>query len=95
VQKDKAIISFDNVPTSLVTKGKNITTLLIAGADKKFYQASAKIDNDKLVVWSKQVTQPVAVRFSFTNAGVGNLFSKEGLPVAPFRTDDWELDTSK
>ena len=73
---------------------------------------SAKIDNDKLIVWSKQVTQPVAVRFSFTNAGVGNLFSKEarpsaragtdgddsverGLPVAPFRTDDWELDTSK
>ncbi len=95
VQKDKAIISFDNVPTGLMAKGKNITTLLIAGADKKFYPASAKINNDKLIVWSKQVTQPVAVRFSFTNAGVGNLFSKEGLPVAPFRTDDWELDTSK
>ena len=95
VQKGKAIISFDNVPAGLVAKGKNITALLIAGADKKFYPASAKIDNDKLIVWSKQVTQPVAVRFSFTNAGVGNLFSKEGLPVAPFRTDDWELDTSK
>ena len=65
VQKDKAIISFDNVPTGLMAKGKNITTLLIAGADKKFYPASAKIDNDKLIVWSKQVTQPVAVRFSF------------------------------
>ena len=95
VQKDKAIISFDNVPTGLMAKGKNITTLLIAGADKKFYPASAKIDNDKLIVWSKQVTQPVAVRFSFTDAGVGNLFSKELLPVAPFRTDDWELDISK
>jgi len=44
---------------------------------------------------ANKVTQPVAVRFSFTNASVGNLFSKEGLPVAPFRTDDWELDTSK
>jgi len=78
-----------------MAKGKNITALLIAGADKKFYPASAKIDNDKLIVWSKQVTQLVAVRFSFINAGVGNLFSKEALPVAPFRTDDWELDTSK
>ena len=77
---------------------------MIAGADKKFYPASAKINNDKLIVWSKQVTQPVAVRFSFSNAGVGNLFSKEarpdgsvgrGLPVAPFRTDDWEFDTSR
>jgi sialate O-acetylesterase len=95
VQKDKAIISFDNVPTGLVAKGKNITAFLIAGADKKFYPANAKINNDKLIVWSKQVTQPVAIRFSFTNAGVGNLFSKERLPVAPFRTDDWELDTNK
>ena len=68
---------------------------MIAGADKKFYPASAKIDKDKLIVWSKQVTQPVAVGFSFTNAGVGNLFSKELLPVVPFRTDDWELDKSK
>ncbi|MEJ7740360.1 MAG: hypothetical protein WKF97_23320 [Chitinophagaceae bacterium] len=78
-----------------MAKGKNITALLIAGADKKFYPASAKINNDRLIVWSKEVTQPVAVKFSFTNAGVGNLCSKEGLPVAPFRTDDWELDTSK
>ena len=95
VQKDKAIISFDNVSTGLMAKDKNITALQIAGADKKFYPASGKINNDKLMVWSKQVKQPAAVRFSFTNAGIGNLFSKEGLPVGPFRTDDWELDTSK
>ena len=95
VEKDKAIISFDNVPTGLMSKDNNITALYIAGADKVFYPAMAKVENAKLIVWSKQVAQPVAVRFSFSNAGIGNLFSKEGLPVAPFRTDDWELDTSK
>jgi sialate O-acetylesterase len=47
------------------------------------------------VVWSKQVKEPVAVRFSFSNTAIGNLFSKEGLPVNPFRTDNWEVDTSK
>ncbi|QEC66223.1 sialate O-acetylesterase [Panacibacter ginsenosidivorans] len=95
VQKDKAIISFDNAPNGLMAKDKNITALYIAGADKIFYPAIAKIENNKLIVSAKEVPQPVAVRFSFSNAGVGNLFSKEGLPVAPFRTDDWELDTSK
>lgn len=95
IQKDKATLFFDNAPNGLMTKDKNITALYIAGADKIFYPATAKIENDKLIVSAKQVPQPVAVRFSFTNAGVGNLFSNEGLPVAPFRTDDWELDTSK
>jgi len=91
IQKDKAIIFFDNATTGLMSKDKNITALFIAGADKIFYSAMSKIEGDKLIVWSKDVPQPAAVRFSFTNAGVGNLFSKEGLPVAPFRTDDWEL----
>ena len=95
VQKDKVIVSFDNAPNGLMAKDKNITALYIAGADKIFYPATAKIENDKLIVAGKLVPQPVAVRFSFTNAGAGNLFSKEGLPVAPFRTDDWELDAGK
>jgi sialate O-acetylesterase len=40
-------------------------------------------------VWSKEVKKPVAVRYQFSNAGIGNIFSKEGLPMAPFRTDSW------
>lgn len=94
IQKDKAVIDFDNAGTGLMAKDKKITELFIAGEDKIFYPAEAKIDNDKLVVWSKQVKQPVAVRYEFSNTGIGNLFGKEGLPVAPFRTDDWEVDTS-
>ncbi|ULT43458.1 hypothetical protein KRR40_08510 [Niabella defluvii] len=54
-----------------------------------------KIEKDRLVVSSSDVKTPVAVRFSFSNGGISNIFSKEGLPVAPFRTDDWPVDTSK
>ncbi|MEO7766870.1 MAG: sialate O-acetylesterase [Ferruginibacter sp.] len=95
VRKDKAIITFENVPTGLIARNKNITELLIAGADKVFYPADAKIENDKIIASSKQVPLPVAVRFSFSNSAMANLFSKEGLPVNPFRTDDWELDRGK
>jgi len=92
VKKDKIIISFDNVPNGLIAKDKKINALVIAGADKIFYPADAKIEGDKLIVWSKSVKVPVAARFSFSNADIGNIFSKEGLPVCPFRTDDWEVE---
>ncbi|MBS1575557.1 MAG: sialate O-acetylesterase, partial [Bacteroidetes bacterium] len=92
IKKDKAIISFDNAPTGLISKDKKINALQIAGDDKVFYPADAKIEGDKLIVSNKKVKQPVAVRFSYSNAAVGNLFSKEGLPVCPFRTDDWEVE---
>ncbi len=91
VKKDKAVISFDNVPNGLLSKDKKIAAVWIAGEDRIFYPADAKIENDKLIVSSKSVKAPAAVRFSFSNAAVGNLFSKEGLPVVPFRTDDWEV----
>ncbi|MGC4036549.1 MAG: sialate O-acetylesterase [Chitinophagaceae bacterium] len=91
INKDKAVISFDNVPNGLIAKDKKINALIIAGADKVFYPAEGKIEGNKLIVWSKSVKTPVAVRFSFTNAAVGNIFSKEGLPVCPFRTDDWDI----
>jgi len=91
VDKDKAVITFDNVVGGLVIKGGNLREIYIAGNDKVFYPASATIKNGQLVVWSKSVKQPAAVRFGFSNAAVGNLFSSEGLPVAPFRTDDWSL----
>ncbi len=95
VQKEKAIISFDNAPNGLMAKDKVVSEIYIAGTDKIFYAGAAKIDNNKLIVTSPKVLQPVAVRFAFSNTAMANLFSKEGLPVNSFRTDDWELDRSK
>lgn len=61
----------------------------IAAADKKYYPAKAAIDGESVVVWSDQVTTPVAVRLGWTDAGIPNLFNADGLPTTSFRTDDW------
>jgi sialate O-acetylesterase len=72
-----------------VIKDAPVQEVWIAGDDKVFYPAEARIDGSRLIVSSPQVKNPVAVRYQFDNAGVGNIFSKEGLPLAPFRTDNW------
>jgi sialate O-acetylesterase len=62
----------------------------IAGADHKFVRARAKIVGpDKIEVWSNQVSDPVAVRYAWADNPICNLYSEAGLPVTPFRTDDW------
>ncbi len=93
IEKNKIRLFFDNAQNGLVSKDKNITEIYIAGENKLFEPALAKIDGNTLIVWSKSIKSPLAVRFGFTNAGIPNLFSKEGLPVNLFRTDDWDVDT--
>jgi len=64
----------------------------IAGEDKKWVWATAKIESDGkgVVVSSPEVPAPVAVRYMWASDPAGNLYNKEGLPASPFRTDDWE-----
>lgn len=93
---NKANLYFDDSPNGFkLNKGKTPTEFYIAGADKKFVPAVVTIEKNRLVASSPYVKTPVAVRFSFSNDGISNIFNKEGLPVAPFRTDDWAVDTSK
>lgn len=62
----------------------------IAGEDKKFVWAQAKITGPNTVeVWSDAVANPVAVRYAWADNPVCNMFSGVGLPLTPFRTDDW------
>ena len=62
----------------------------IAGKDQKFVHAQAKITgNDTIVVWSDEIKEPVSVRYAWANNPVCNVQNKTGLPVTPFRTDDW------
>lgn len=91
VEKGKIRISFDYAEVGLISFGGDPKEFFIAGEDKKFYPAIAKIEGSTVVVSAKEVKVPVAVRFSFSNDAVGNLFNKEGLPVSPFRTDEWEV----
>lgn len=93
---NKAIITFENPESSLIIKGSELKGFEIAGADKKFYYAQAKIEGNKVIVDNLKVNKPVSVRYAWSNAPIdANLFNKEGLPASPFRTDDWEGITIK
>ena len=61
----------------------------VAGDDKKWIEADAKIDGNTVVVSSDKVANPTALRYGWQNSPVCNLYNKEGLPASPFRTDDW------
>lgn len=90
VTGSKAILFFDNAPNGFqIIGGKKVTEFFIAGQDKVFLPADVKIEKDRIIVSNRKIKKPVAVRFAFSNAAVSNLFSKEGLPVGPFRTDEW------
>lgn len=90
-KKDKTIVlTFDHVEGGWrpfdVAVPRGFT---IAGADKKFYKADAKVDGNRVVVSSKDVAEPVSVRYAWADNPVCNMFSGAGLPLTPFRTDDW------
>ncbi|OJW17860.1 MAG: sialate O-acetylesterase [Planctomycetales bacterium 71-10] len=87
----KVVLTFDHVDGGFrpfdVNEPRGFT---IAGADKKFVNAQAKvIGPDKVEVWSDQVAQPEAVRYAWADNPVCNMYSAVGLPLTPFRTDDW------
>jgi sialate O-acetylesterase len=89
VEKDKIRLSFSNVITGLKSTGKIPMQFLIAGDDQKFVPATAKIEGSTIVLSSKLVKVPVAARFCFDDTSMPDVFSAEGLPLAPFRTDKW------
>ena len=89
VEKDKAFISFSNATNGLKCTGKTPSRFLISGDDQNFVPATAKIEGSTLVLSAKTVKTPVAVRFCFDDTSMPDVFSAEGLPLAPFRTDMW------
>lgn len=90
IDGNKIILSFTNVGSGLITNdGEEPGEFAIAGADKKFVWAKAKIEGDKIIVWSDAVSNPMYVRYAWADDPVNpNLFNKEGLPASPFRTDN-------
>ncbi len=83
-------LAFKQLDGGLVVKdGDTLKGFAIAGADKKFVWADAKIVGDTVVVSSDGVPHPVAVRYAWADNPACNLAGKGGLPAAPFRTDDW------
>lgn len=91
IEGTSARLSFTNADRGLMTDGSVLTAFEIAGADHRFYPAHARIKGKFIEVESDQVAKPVAVRYGFKDYAECHLFNTEGLPVAPFRTDNWPL----
>jgi sialate O-acetylesterase len=97
VKGSKIILTFDEVGSGLKIKdGEKLDEFAIAGADKKFVWAAAKIvGKNKIEVASPEVASPLAVRYAFnSNPRHPNLTNDSGLPASPFRTDDWTDPTA-
>ncbi|MSU69889.1 MAG: sialate O-acetylesterase [Opitutaceae bacterium] len=73
----------------LTARDKPVRSLEVAGADKEFHPATAKIIRDTLLVSTPAVKEPVAVRYAWSNSPEANLYNGAGLPAVPFRSDKW------
>ena len=93
IKDGKAFITFNVGNMGIGPKGDKLDGFEIAGEDKVFHKAVAKINgkkSDTIVVASKKVSKPVAVRYGFRNVAPASVFNNFGIPAAPFRTDNWE-----
>jgi sialate O-acetylesterase len=82
-------VSFTHTDGGLIAPLNTLAGFELAGEDKVFKPADAKIEKDTVVVTNAEVPAPVAVRYAWRNAPVAGLFNKEGLPAVPFRSDTW------
>lgn len=90
VEGNRVRIFFTHAESGLASmSGDALKGFAIAGEDKKFVWAQAKIEGNAVVVWSPSVAKPLAVRYAWANNPACNLINKAGLPASPFRTDSW------
>lgn len=69
---------------------------VIAGADRKFVEAKGELAGPQTIdVWSDQVAEPAAVRYAWSQRGIFRVYTESGLPLGPFRTDDWVIPESE
>jgi sialate O-acetylesterase len=90
VRGSEAVLSFDHVGGGLATRsGGELRGFAVAGEDRQFAWAHARIEDGQVVVQSDLVPVPVAVRYAWADNPDCNLINREGLPASPFRTDTW------
>jgi sialate O-acetylesterase len=89
---DTLIVSFSSTGSGLATRSGDarVHGFELAGADHKFAWADAQIVGDRVKVWSDRVPHPIAIRYAWANnPDRADLYNREKLPAAPFRTDRW------
>jgi len=88
IRGEEMVIRFTHTEGGLQGKGGGLKGFVIAGADRLWQPAIARIDGDTVVLSSPHVKQPVAARYAWAADPECNLFNGAGLPASPFRTDD-------
>jgi sialate O-acetylesterase len=94
VENGKVRITFDHARGLKTKDGGPPKGFQIAGEDRKWVWADAKIDGRDVIVWSDAVKKPMAVRYGWGDDPVTNLYNDADLPASPFRTDDWPMVTA-
>jgi sialate O-acetylesterase len=82
-------ISFKHADGLKTLDGGPLKGFALAGEDRHFVWADARIEGDTVIVSSPKISKPVAVRYGWADNPIANLYNKAGLPASPFRTDDW------
>jgi sialate O-acetylesterase len=82
-------LRFDHADRGLVVKGDTLGEFSVAGDDRKWYWADARIEGRSVIVSSKSVPNPKFVRYAWQSHPAATLYNGAGLPASPFRTDDW------
>lgn len=87
--KNQMILHFSNTGSGLISYDNgDLKWIALAGADKKFFWATSRIEGDSVVVWNEAVPDPLYVRYAWSdNPDGANLFNKEGLPASPFEAN--------
>jgi len=93
VKGNNVTLSFEYAESGLMSRGDTLQGFLVAGADRRFYPATATIVKNKVELFASEVNNPVAVRYGWENFFRVNLFNNAGLPASPFRTDSFANDT--
>ncbi|OIV43568.1 sialate O-acetylesterase [Flavobacterium johnsoniae] len=96
IKGNQIILTFDNIGSGLSTPNNDeLKGFEIAGSDKVFHSAKAIIKDNKIIVSSENVKNPIAVHYGWADDDTEiNLFNKEKFPASPFRTDNWEMITA-
>lgn len=85
IEGNKVKLEFENTGGSLITLSENITGFELAGEDEKFYVAKAKLSGETVVVSASPVEKPKFIRYLYSDMPRADLFSRDGMPVAPFK----------
>lgn len=92
---DSLVLLFDHAAGLRSRDGRGLSEFAVAGIDRVFHPADARIESGRVIVKNPDVTAPVAVRFGWHEVAAPNLTNASGLPAVPFRTDDWPLSLTR